>query len=81
VWVNFLYCNKIPETIHLQRKKVYSGSQHWKFPSMIRWPCCFEPVARQHITAEQNHSPQSQEAKREEEAGWQHTPNNLKTSH
>jgi hypothetical protein len=28
VWVNFLYCNKIPETIHLQRKKVYSGSQH-----------------------------------------------------
>jgi hypothetical protein len=38
---------EMPEAMDLG--KVHFGSWFWRFQSTISWPCCFGPVARQHI--------------------------------
>jgi hypothetical protein len=53
VLVNTMMLVSFPSLWVSQLKKedeeVYSGSQFWRFQSMVTWPNCFGPMTRQNI--------------------------------
>lgn len=73
VLVNFLYCDKILETINLKGGETYFGPGFQSFQFMVTWLGCFGPVVVKYtmvgVCSRRGLEHGGQEAKREEEEG------------
>jgi hypothetical protein len=82
------YCSiNLPLILITTKKKIYVGTQFWRFQFMVNWLHCFGYVTREHTwrehMEEQSYSPHGQEAK-ERKRGvplQEHTSSDPTTSH